>query len=231
MTVVTLRTVTTIISLLCLETKKTLLTMASLEEKLALSKKMTKAVQQKQPSQSANSYTMNESEYLMTDPRQETPKPYNAEEDLKRLQNGLPKDLSKCKLPQSILESICKNPLNGLSVDPNMDTFTKNLGESLGLSQSASLIEKLERQNNPTQSTAPTTPKKETTSSIDYDKIRQIVEEVVDKKINELNKTSKQEGDVKIVKFGSDNFMLLDSDDNVYECVMKYKGKNKKRKS
>ena len=92
------------------------------------------------------------------------------EEDLKRLQNGLPKDLSKCKLPQSILESICKNPLNGLSVDPNMDTFTKNLGESLGLSQSASLIEKLERQNNPTQSTAPTTPKKETVSSIDYDK-------------------------------------------------------------
>lgn len=43
-----------------------------------------------------------------------------------------------------------------------------------------------------------------------------------------LNENSTTQSNIKTVQFGTDKFLFLDSDDNVYECVMKYKGKRKK---
>lgn len=195
--------------------------MASLEEKLALSKKMTHMenvapqIQQQQP------------QYTFNDPRQKV-KPYNAKEDLKRLQGGLPSDLSNCKLPQSIIESIINNPLNGLSANTEMDNFTENLSESLGIKQSANIIEQLDKLDNieKTQQFQET--------NIDYELIKSIIENVVDKKLSSMQQTlltehkSYQQNNVKTMVFG-DKFLFCDSDDNVYECEMKYKGKRKKK--
>lgn len=203
--------------------------MSVLEQKLALSKKMT----QMEKSIASQSQQVQMPQYVYNDPRQES-KPYNAKEDLKRLQGGLPSDLSKCKLPQSIIESIMKNPLTDMSVDPQMDSFTENLGESLGISQSANIIEQLDKYDEKKNKII-----KETsgTSSVDYEIIKMIVEQAIDKKIETLKQTlvlnenknlNTSASNIKTMQFG-DKFLFLDSDDNVYECVMQYKGKRKKK--
>ena len=74
-------------------------------------------------------------------------------------------------------------------------------------------------------------------TGIDYDAIRQIVETAVrslkDELRSELNESvvHSRQNDVslKAMKMGS-KFLFLDSDDNVYECQMVYKGKNKKKR-
>lgn len=206
--------------------------MASLEEKLALSKKMTRmesvSPQYSQPQTP---------QYTFNDPRQER-KPYDAKEDLKRLQGGLPKDLSNCKLPASIIESIMNNPLTNISVDPQMDSFTETLGKNLGIKQSASIMEQLDKIDNANNIVETKTNKTETNNSgsIDYEIIKMIVENAIDKKIETLkqtvllneNKTQQTSNNLKTMHLG-DKFLFLDSDDNVYECVMQYKGKRKKK--
>ena len=73
--------------------------------------------------------------------------------------------------------------------------------------------------------------------NVDYELIKTIVESVVDKKINELKKGMVNENlsygsnsSLKAMKLG-EKFLFLDSDNNIFECQMKYIGKNKKRKS
>lgn len=201
--------------------------MTSLEEKLALSKKMTRM-----ENVAPQTTQMQQPQYTFNNPKEQI-KPYNAKEDLKRLQSGLPKDLSGCKLPQSIIESIVNNPLTDLSADVQMDSFTETLGESLGLQQSANIIEKLsEREKKVTENIQTV---QTTTTNVDYEMIKMIVENVIDNKIASLQQSLLNENrmhnnlnSVKTMHFG-EKFMFCDSDDNVYECEMKYKGKRKKK--
>ena len=206
--------------------------MSVLEQKLALSKKMT----QMERSVASQPQQMQTPQYVYNDPRQEI-KPYNAKEDLKRLQNGLPSDLSNCKLPQSIIESIMKNPLTDMSVDPQMDSFTENLGESLGISQSASIIEQLNKYDDEKKNKFIKESSNTTSSSIDYEMIKMIVENVIDNKLDAIKQTfslnenrnyNQTPHTLKTMQLG-DKFLFCDSDDNVYECVMEYKGKRKKK--
>lgn len=201
--------------------------MTSLEEKLALSKKMTRM-----ENVAPQTAQMQQPQYTFNNPKEQI-KPYNAKEDLKRLQSGLPKDLSGCKLPQSIIESIVNNPLTDLSADVQMDSFTETLGESLGLQQSANIIEKLaEREKKVTENIQTV---QTTTTNVDYEMIKMIVENVIDNKLASLQQSLLNENrihnnlsSVKTMHFG-EKFMFCDSDDNVYECEMKYKGKRKKK--
>lgn len=201
--------------------------MTSLEEKLALSKKMTRM-----ENVAPQTAQMQQPQYTFNNPKEQI-KPYNAKEDLKRLQSGLPKDLSGCKLPQSIIESIVNNPLTDLSADVQMDSFTETLGESLGLQQSANIIEKLaEREKKVTENIQTV---QTTTTNVDYEMIKMIVENVIDSKLASLQQSLLNENripnnlsSVKTMHFG-EKFMFCDSDDNVYECEMKYKGKRKKK--
>lgn len=210
--------------------------MATLEEKLALSKKMThieKTAQQSNLMPSSPQYTFN-------NPTQTT-RPYNAKEEMQRIKKGLPKDLSNCKLPTAILESIVKNPINtDVGYESEMDTFTQNLGESLGLKKSAALMEQLDNvQVNPQTNSVVVNENKQPTqnSGIDYEMIKLLIENAIDKKLESFTQTlntlneSKQMSkgnNVKTMSFG-DKFLFLDSDDNVYECEMKYKGKRKRK--
>lgn len=210
--------------------------MATLEEKLALSKQMTrieKSVPHPNVMQQQTQYTFN-------NPTQTT-RPYNAKEEMQRLKKGLPKDLSNCKLPTAILESIVKNPINtDVGYESEMDTFTQTLGESLGLKKSAALMEQLDNvQVNPQTNSVVMKENKEMTNNggIDYEMIKLLIENAIDKKLESFvqtlntlneNKQMKTANNVKTMSFG-DKFLFLDSDDNVYECEMKYKGKRKRK--
>ena len=197
--------------------------MSTLEEKLALSKQMTRIEKE------GINNSIQQPQYTFQNPNVETI-PYSAKADMERLKKGIPNDLSHCKLPTAIIESIKQNPLTDISEDPQMDNFTRTLGESMGIKQSANIIEKLEKTNN-----NPIIETKTTNNTIDYSMIKMIVENVIDEKLQKIqenkmlieNKNS--QSNIKTVQFGTDKFLFLDSDDNVYECVMKYKGKRKKR--
>lgn len=157
-----------------------------------------------------------------------------------RREHGDSIDYSHSKLPRQIIESIAANPLDMTVVDPKMDAFTEKLKQTLpnSFNRSYEIQEKLEKQDrqelNEVQGNNNATP---LSVNVDYELIKTIVESVVDKKINELKKGMVNENlsygsnsSLKAMKLG-EKFLFLDSDNNIFECQMKYIGKNKKRKS
>lgn len=226
----------------------------TLEEKLALSKEQKqimengiKAVQHKQArTVSSNSPIVGNLDDIDKAVYGEVEKTsgYDPHEEMKRIkerrEHGDSIDYSHSKLPRQIIESIAANPLDMTVVDPKMDAFTEKLKQTLpnSFNRSYEIQEKLEKQDrqelNEVQGNNNTTP---ASVNVDYELIKTIVESVVDKKINELKKGMVNENlsygsnsSLKAMKLG-EKFLFLDSDNNIFECQMKYIGKNKKRKS
>lgn len=226
----------------------------TLEEKLALSKEQKqimengiKAVQHKQASNgSSNSPIVGNLDDIDKAVYGEVEKTsgYDPQEEMKRIkerrEHGGSIDYSHSKLPRQIIESIAANPLDMTVVDPKMDAFTEKLKQTLpnSFNRSYEIQEKLEKQDrqelNEVQGNNNAT---SASVNVDYELIKTIVESVVDKKINELKKGMVNENlsygsnsSLKAMKLG-EKFLFLDSDNNIFECQMKYIGKNKKRKS
>lgn len=226
----------------------------TLEEKLALSKEQKqimengiKAVQHKQAGTgSSNSPIVGNLDDIDKAVYGEVEKTsgYDPQEEMKRIkerrEHGGSIDYSHSKLPRQIIESIAANPLDMTVVDPKMDAFTEKLKQTLPTSfnRSYEIQEKLEKQDrqelNEVQGNNNAT---SASVNVDYELIKTIVESVVDKKINELKKGMVNENlsygsnsSLKAMKLG-EKFLFLDSDNNIFECQMKYIGKNKKRKS
>ena len=226
----------------------------TLEEKLALSKEQKqimengiKAVQHKQAETgSSNSPIIGNLDDIDKAVYGEVEKTsgYDPQEEMKRIkerrEHGGSIDYSHSKLPRQIIESIAANPLDMTVVDPKMDAFTEKLKQTLpnSFNRSYEIQEKLEKQDrqelNEVQGNNNAT---SASVNVDYELIKTIVESVVDKKINELKKGMVNENlsygsnsSLKAMKLG-EKFLFLDSDNNIFECQMKYIGKNKKRKS
>ena len=226
----------------------------TLEEKLALSKEQKqimengiKAVQHKQArTVSSNSPIVGNLDDIDKAVYGEVEKTsgYDPHEEMKRIkerrEHGGFIDYSHSKLPRQIIESIAANPLDMTVVDPKMDAFTEKLKQTLpnSFNRSYEIQEKLEKQDrqelNEIQINHNATP---LSVNVDYELIKTIVESVVDKKINELKKGMVNENlsygsnsSLKAMKLG-EKFLFLDSDNNIFECQMKYIEKNKKRKS
>ena len=226
----------------------------TLEEKLALSKEQKqimengiKAVQHKQArNDSSNSPIVGNLDDIDKAVYGEVEKTsgYDPQEEMKRIkerrEHGGSIDYSHSKLPKQIIESIAANPLDMTVVDPKMDAFTEKLKQTLpnSFNRSYEIQEKLEKQDrqelNEVQGNNNAT---SASVNVDYELIKTIVESVVDKKINELKKGMVNENlsygsnsSLKAMKLG-EKFLFLDSDNNIFECQMKYIGKNKKRKS
>lgn len=164
---------------------------------------------------------------------------YDPKEDMKRMTQGLTEDkLSRSKLPDIIKNSIASDPLTLSPVtDSKMDAFTKKLTEAMpGIQKSMGILEQLnesdkEKKKNRLDETLQTT---NVSGNIDYNMLKSIVEEAVENKFQQyaslLNENiNRGGGNVNVMKIG-EKFMMLDDQDNVYECQMVYKGKNKKRK-
>lgn len=226
----------------------------TLEEKLALSKEQKqimengiKAVQHKQArtvsSKSPIVGNLDDIDKAVYGEVEKT-SGYDPHEEMKRIkerrEHGGSIDYSHSKLPRQIIESITTNPLDITVVDPKMDAFTEKLKQTLpnSFNRSYEIQEKLEKQDrqelNEVQGNNGAT---SASVNVDYELIKTIVESVVDKKINELKKGMVNENlsygsnsSLKAMKLG-EKFLFLDSDNNIFECQMKYIGKNKKRKS
>lgn len=156
--------------------------------------------------------------------------------------------LNKSHLPKAILESMRKNPCN---YTPDMinkamgpeNEFFKKLNEKFGKGDNTpkSGVEAVQKINEQLEAKD----KKDNTEnasnnngidgfSINDNELKKVIEEIFDKKINELKNTI-QNGDVSNIRTmaitDGGSFRFLDSEDNVYECQMKYLGKRKKTKS
>lgn len=167
-------------------------------------------------------------------------KVYSADEEMKRIKEGLvPQDLSNCHLPDAIKESILSNPLIMKSVDPKMDSFTEALSKKIpGVQKVANIMNQLEeedREKENARKAAINESLQRVPTNIDYGLIKNIVETAVkslkDELRNELNesisRTRMNETSLKVMKM-SDKFLFLDGDNNIFECQMVYKGKNRK---
>ena len=162
---------------------------------------------------------------------------YNAQDDLERMKSmKIDKaKLANSKLPDFIKESIVSNPLNvdPALVDSKMTQFTEQLGQKLGLQKSVNILQQLEEIDEQKSQKASLN---EVTNNggVDYGMIKMIVEKVIDEKFGDLssvlNESLRHVSPGLSVMSIKDKFLYLDDQDNIYECQMVYKGKNKKRK-
>lgn len=175
-------------------------------------------------------------------------KPYDPKEAMKVMNDNIAhRRANASRIPDVIKESIMSNPLllegDGSS---EIDSFTDRLSQKLsgmeGIRRSMGILEQAESIDRDkqtermiTERTDNTTPKR-ASGGVDYEIIKAIVENAIDKKLSQFKQTLNEsvgreqpQAGLSVMKLGS-KFLFLDSDDNIYECEMKYKGKNKKRK-
>lgn len=176
-------------------------------------------------------------------PMQEEVKEYHAEDEMEMIKGNMkPRDLENKKIPSYILEEILKNPIDVSSMAEELEKGDKRWqqleekikGKKAGLQASAELLRKIEGQNNKpkiTENKKPTITEVKTTG-IDYGLIKSIVESVIDEKLKSLNESITLGGNAPTAKILSfkDKFYFVDNQDNVFECVMEYKGKKKRKK-
>lgn len=168
---------------------------------------------------------------------------WSAENEIKTLEKGFTDEqFKKSKLPDYIKESFMQNPNTDVSsaklalqdiddkISNRMGGFaaSRKIMESLDANDRKAKINETPIRKEPQQQYQPV-------GQIDYSLIKQIVEDVVTKKVSALRKSLLTEGvsgengnKVSFVRLG-DTFTFLDSDDNIYECKMIYKGKRKKK--
>lgn len=166
---------------------------------------------------------------------------YDPKEEMKRIEErrkeGAKIDYSKSNIPKSILESIIKEPLDMPTSDAKMEALTERLSKKLpsGIGRSYEIQSKLENTlPKASKVNEAGTKAMDHNGGVDYELIKMIVENVIDKKINSIQSAllteSKNDGaSLKAMKMGN-KFLFLDNDNNVYECQMKFIGKNKRKK-
>lgn len=167
---------------------------------------------------------------------EEKPHKYSAREEMERLKavesNGGrgSVNLEGRNIPKEIVESIINNPLDMPPiVDDKMTALTERIANK-GIKAAVDVMNKVEKSDAKTQLN-----ERVMVQNPNQD-IVNIIEECIDRKINEIQQSIteniKNQTYVPSMKYLSfkDNFYFVDNDDNVFECVMKYKGKRKKRK-
>lgn len=186
-------------------------------------------------------------------PSKEEKEAWNTERGRKELtemadQNIFLEKLSKSHLPKAILESMRQNPCNydptivNNVMGPENELFKKlneayakgkeepvrgvkavqQINEQLDNRDKQNLEENVQRGNDDTS-----------IQNIDTALLEQIIERVIDRKFNMINEslTRINHNSVKSMSITeSGSFRFLDSEDNVYECQMKYLGKRKRSK-
>ena len=173
----------------------------------------------------------------------ETPK-YDARKEMEKLKEieahggrGVV-NLEGRNIPRGIIESILNNPLDLKPIDPRMDALEEKLKDKMtGIKAATNILEKVEKQDKEAKAKLreQLQPKQTLANNIDYELIKVTIEEAIDKKLESLKQTineanNHQQTYIPSMKYLSfkDKFYFVDNDDNVFECVMKYKGKRKK---
>lgn len=222
----------------------------TLKEKLEISKKAQEKIQKNIPlkqKQNTKSKTIISNDINTLDnavfgaPEQITG--YDAHEEMKRIHQRIAdnaqSNFSNSKLPSAILESIRKNPLNIDTDDIKMNSFTEKLSATVPSIQRSLEIQKKLNEDEAYNKQKTTNDNVKKYDGIDYEMIKLIVENAIKKEFSSFNKTTLEEGaqhatntsSIKALKITEGGkFIVLDNDNNLYECSLRYIGKNKKRK-
>lgn len=168
-------------------------------------------------------------------------KPYDARTEMEMIKEGFSSDnVKKSKLPAAIKEAMVSNPLIITTVDPKMDAFTAKLAAVQGVQKAATIMNQLDEEDAAKENARKSALNENIQHSlvnIDYNMIKTIVENAVkslkDDLRHELNESmarnNQNDASLKVMKMGN-KFLFLDSEDNIFECQMVYKGKNKSKK-
>lgn len=161
-----------------------------------------------------------------------------SEETMERIQENV----RNSKIPAAILQSMLDNPLINTKVGKDdVDEFVeKTLKTSAGIQKANKIVERVERDEKKKieEKRAQQLPIVNTGSTqIDYEKISEIVENIVSNKMTEIsrrlneNKQNVPFSNIKVLQLKENgSFLMLDTEDNVYECKLTYKGKNKRKR-
>ena len=170
-------------------------------------------------------------------------KPYDAYAEMDRMKEGLGESNPNLHLPAGMMESIRRDHalLMETSKGGAMDTFADKLSKKLpGLQAAQDIISGFEKKDEEDKMTAMAAQVTEQrgSSGINYEILKLIIENAVEKSLEKrlsLLSEGVQHGQsadpsVKVLKIGK-KFLVLDTEDNVYECSLVLKGKNRKRQS
>lgn len=126
---------------------------------------------------------------------------------MQQQQQNIP-SASSCKLPKAILDSMLTEEIDVSKLNPNsLDNVLKQVEKNIPVKQQIT-----EERITPSN-----------TSGIDYNYIKAIIEEVIDKKLNTIN-----ENTLKGIKLKEGKIALVDNSGNVFHATLEYKGKQKK---
>lgn len=158
-----------------------------------------------------------------------------SEETMERVKHNV----KNLKIPQAIISSVISNPLIETKIggDDIDDFVEKNLKKNTNIELSNRITKKLEEKDNMVQKSQQPQPQQQRTDSQLTQMIVEAVDNAIDRKLNQIsgkinlneNKSRNIPSLKMIQETDGSKFLLLDSDDNVYECTLTYKGKNKKR--
>lgn len=163
-----------------------------------------------------------------------------SDETMERIQENV----RNSKMPAAILQSMLNNPLINTKVGKDdVDEFVeKTLKSSAGIQKANKIVERVEMEEKKKAEERRTQqPMYNSTGSVqvDYEKISEIVENIVSNKMAEFsrrfnlneNKQNTPFNGIKVLQLKENgSFLMLDTDDNVYECKLTYKGKNKRKR-
>lgn len=159
--------------------------------------------------------------------------------------------LNQSKLPKAIIESMRNNPCN---FEPTMvnevmgpeNAFYKKLNEAYNkgkeesvkgvkaihkINEQLSVIDKNSEEEKAQQELMDKEKQSPMVGGIDYSLIKTIVEEAIEKKLESFGLNNLQENGIKTMAITSNGtFKFLDSEDNIYECEMRFVGKRKTNK-
>ena len=169
-------------------------------------------------------------------------KQYDAKKEMEKMTGALSSaQITKSGLPESIKRSIMAQPLTLSPIeDPNMTALEERLQRTMpGIQKSMKILSDLDQYDleQKEKMVSETKPRNDNaaTSTIDYSLIKTIVESVVDEKLNGMRQilnesTGNGTPSLSVMNIRNDKFLFLDSDDNIFECQMVYKGKNKAKR-
>lgn len=169
-------------------------------------------------------------------------KQYDAKKEMEKMTGALSSaQITKSGLPESIKRSIMAQPLTLSPIeDPNMTALEERLQRTMpGIQKSMKILSDLDQYDleQREKMVSETKPRNDNaaTSTIDYSLIKTIVESVVDEKLNGIRQmlnesTGYGTPSLSVMNIRNDKFLFLDSDDNIFECQMVYKGKNKAKR-
>lgn len=157
-----------------------------------------------------------------------------SEETKERIQQNV----ANSKMPKGIIDSIINNPLvldDSLMEDKQIDAVAARASRNIGATKA--ITEKLESMDRSKREEMPRPAQQQASAPVDYALIKSIIESAIDERMSELKSrilTESAHGESPAltgIKMVNDSTLwLLDSDNNVYECTMRYKGKKKQRK-